>query len=981
MNRGRKTGQPKVSNPFRIVGIGGSAGGLEAYEKFFSNIPEKSGLGYVLVSHLDPHHKSMLTELLQGCCTNMLIQEIKNSMRVKPNHVYIMPPNTDLSLLNGVLHLLPPSQPHGVRQPINLFFESLATDQEHLAVCVVLSGMGSDGTRGMKAIKEKGGMVMVQDPESAKFDSMPKSAINTGLADFILPPEEMPGKLIGYVRSSFAIKNEATSKGLITDADLDHVIIMLRRQTGHDFSGYKKNTIRRRIERRMSIHQIQQLSKYMLYLQKNVAEAELLFKELLIGVTHFFRDEEAFKVLKKKVISPWLKDKTREKLIRIWSVGCSTGEEAYSLSILFREELARHRLSDKIKVQIFATDIDEQAIEIARRGIFPNTIQANVSDLRLRKYFTRQGEAYRVRKEIRDSIVFAVHNVIKEPPFMRLDLLCCRNVLIYFLPELQKKIFLLFHNSLKPRGTLFLGTSESVGNQRDLFSNIDGRWKLFKNSEISYPINKRFELPFLNSTGMKRRKKIPATDLPKKPLMVSGAIHKILLEEYSAPSVIIDRKGDILRINGKTGKYLELLPGAAQLNIFSMIREAIAPELEKAVNEVILKKKQVTSKNIKITFENHYETIDLQVKPFPQKDGMKDLLLVVFLESGIKKLRLGKKALMAGKTKKEYERVQNELHRTREELRQTMETLETSVEEYNSSNEELQSSNEELQSMNEEAMTAKEEMQSLNEELLTVNTELHSKIEDLDQSANDMKNLLESTEIATIFLDQESNIKGFTPQATSITNLIVSDIGRPFKHIRSKFPHQVLEDLISQVMDKWVRKEVEVQTSENMWYFVRIMPYRTHDNVIDGVVITFNDITALKNLEKELRTNIAFAENVINTVREPLIVLNSILTVVAANNAFYEMFKVIPSQTIGQVIFDLGNKQWKIPELKKLLHEIISKDKVFNDFIVTHQFPEIGKKIFALNARRIKTLPETDQILIAMEDITNVDKQAAQNHS
>ena len=847
--RANKAADVKKTRDFYIVGLGASAGGLEAFEKFFRNTPSDSGMAFILVPHLDPTHVSLMPELIQKS-SKMDVVQVKDGIAVKPNAVYIVPPNHDLAILNGTLQLFAPQKITGPRMPIDYFFRSLAEDRGEKAICIILSGMGTDGTLGLRAIKGELGMAMVQSVDSAKYNSMPRSAIETELVDYILPPEKMPEQLIAYAQH--ATQKKVAPKlmdveGKLPDA-LQKIFILLRTHTGHDFSAYKKNTICRRIERRMNVHQIDKISFYVRYLQENVGEVETLFKELLIGVTNFFRDDEAFETLKKKALSQLLEGKPKDYVIRAWVPGCSSGEEAYSIAIMLRE--CTEQLKQHMGIQIFATDIDNNAIETARAGIYPASISADVSPDRLNRFFISEDNIYRIKKDIREMLVFAPQDIIKDPPFTKLDMVCCRNLLIYLDSELQKRILPLFHYSLKQDGILFLGSSETIGGFTDLFSPVDKKWKIFRRKKGVSTAHVVVEFPV--TAPMDRIDE--AEEVKPAEVSVTQLAEKTLMEFYAPPSVIINEKGDILYIHGRTGKYLEPAQGEARWNIYDMAREGLKLELPTGIRKAFTQKREVIYKELQVNYNGGTQTVNLTVRPVGKPEFVPGLLMVVFeevspprQEEPPRKKRTSKK-----KGDERIEALGKELQYTKENLKTTIEELETSNEELKSTNEELQSTNEELQSTNEELETSKEEQQSLNEELTTVNSELQGKIDDLSTANNDMKNLIDSINVPVIFLDNDLCIKRFTSPVTKIINLIPSDIGRPLNDIVTKIKQGDLIEHSKSVLRDLMSRSKEVQIEDGIWYTLRTMPYRTTDNVIDGVVVTFTDLS--KENERRLAT-------------------------------------------------------------------------------------------------------------------------------
>jgi len=834
---------------FPIVGIGASAGGLEALEPFFKNMPVNNGMAFVLIQHLDPSHKSIMPELIQRF-TGMKVFQVTDNLKVKPNCVYVIPPNKSMSILKDVLYLFDPVEPHGLRLPIDTFFRSLADDRQEKSIGIILSGMGTDGSLGLKAIKEKDGIVLVQSPVSAKFDGMPRSAIEAVIADIVADAEELPEKLVAYLKFVPPVHTEIEIDDKSKN-NLDKIIILLREQSGHDFSLYKKSTLFRRIERRKGVHQIDKLQNYVRYCQENPKEIEILFKELLIGVTNFFRDTSVWEILKERVLPELIAEFPNRYVVRAWVTGCSTGEEAYSLAIIFKEVMEKAKIRKNLSLQIFATDLDPDAIEIARKGVYASNIVADVSQERLNRFFSLEGEGYKVNTPIREMIVFAPQNVIKDPPFTKLDLLSCRNMLIYMEPELQKKLISLFNYSLNPGGILVLGSSETLGNHREGFEDIDTRLKIYGRTVTPLP-RQLIEFPdsFFHKGLLKVEKAIPAKAVDS----IQTLADQILLQRYAPASVLVNERGDILYITGHTGKYLEPVPGKANWNIFAMAREGINHELPVAFRKAMQSFEAVLAPKIKLKTDGEPQFVNLTVQRIESPDSIKGMIMVVFsdvtnvIENEVFKVRKNKDGSTV-----EMSELELKLQRSYEELQSAREEMQTSQEELKSTNEELQSTNEELQSTNEELTTSKEEMQSMNEELQTVNAELLNKINDFAQSNNDMKNLLNSTEIATLFLDKELNIRRFTDNVVELIKLRNTDIGRPFTDQVTDLLYPEMDRDARQVIKTLKTVEMAIETYDGRWFEVRIMPYRTMDDHIDGVVITFTNITVAKKLEIEMK--------------------------------------------------------------------------------------------------------------------------------
>ncbi|MDW7730482.1 MAG: chemotaxis protein CheB [Bacillota bacterium] len=828
---------------FPIIGIGASAGGLEALELFLKNVPEDSGMAFIIVQHLAPTRKDMMVELLQRVTTLQVIQVVERTV-VKPGCIYIIPPNKDMTIFHGMLHLFEPAEPRGLRLPIDYFFRSMADDRQDKSIGVILSGMGTDGTLGLGAIKEKGGIVFVQDPSSAKYDSMPKSAIEEGLADVIATVEEMPLKIASYLRHKPYIGG---SEQALTDkiqSSIEKVMILLRSKTGHDFSLYKKNTVLRRLERRMGIHQIDNTTTYVRLLQENPQELELLYKELLIGVTNFFRDPKAWEQLKTEAF-PELLTGGKMQALRAWVPGCATGEEAYTLAIVFKEMVELIKPAQDPQLQIFATDISQEAIGKAREAIYPANISADISPERLEQFFVQVDNGYQVAKPIREMVIFAQQSIIMDPPFTKLDILSCRNLLIYLTQELQKKIIPLFHYSLNPGGYLLLGNAETVGNYTNLFGPLPGKSRLYRRLEPtmqSEPIE--FPLPHVTKQP-----------LPSKPAEnMQSLVNKLILKLYAPATVLVNKQGDILYISGRTGSFLEPAAGKANWNIFAMIREGLGYALNSAFQNAVRENETVTVKNAVVKTNGDTKAVNITVQPLDEPESLRRFALIIFTEVTMPhKSKVKNKAGHDAASSDRVAELEEELQQAYQQLKLFREEMQAFQEKNSATNEELQSTNEELQSTNEELTTSKEEMQSLNEELQTVNHELQTKIDELSQANNDMKNLLESTEIATLFLDNTLQVRRFTAKTAKIFKLIPGDVGRLITDIVTKLDYPELEEDAREVLRTLNSKERSISATGESWFTVKIMPYRTYEDKIDGLVITFMDITISKKLEAELR--------------------------------------------------------------------------------------------------------------------------------
>ncbi|MCC5862965.1 MAG: PAS domain-containing protein [Gammaproteobacteria bacterium] len=840
----------------RVVGIGASAGGLPALELFLGHVPPRSGLAYVVVQHLDPTHKALLPELLQRI-TPMPVHAAEQGMRIEPDCVYVIPPNAELTIADGTLRLAPPAQPRGFRLPVNVLFSSLASAQGERAIAVVLSGMGSDGTLGAQAIKAVGGLTGAQTPDTAQFDSMPRSVIAAGCADVIAPPAELAVRLIAcagvpLTEDTPTPATPATAPGVLEADALQQILTLLHERTRHEFALYKQSTLRRRIERRISIHGLPDYARYAEFLAANPAEIDLLFKELLIGVTSFFRDPAVWQMLREQTLPDLLARSPTEHTLRAWVIGCSTGEEAYSLAMTFSEAKAANPGDPGVTLQIFASDLSPDAIAAARRGSYPLSIGSSVSAERLERFFTRHDNGYRVNERIRDMVLFAQHDVILDPPFTRLDLLLCRNLLIYFDPALQRRLIPLFHYSLRPGGVLLLGTSETVGRFSQLFAPIDPKLRLYLRQDtvsIGGPGFLLRAFPPLSSMS-KEFSVQPSNPTDPAPDALQTAADELLLQVYSPAAVVVNAEGDIVYISGRTGKYLEPAAGRANWNIHVMAREGLRVPVADALRQAQLQSTPIELPCLPLQAPEGEVLVDVTVQALEKPAPLKSMVMIVFRDVPATAQAQGGagRTQAAGHTDqaappRHYEQ---EILRLREQARASREELQ-------SANEELQSTNEELQSTNEELTTSKEEMQSMNEELQTINNELQSKLDDLALAQSDMTNVLNSIEIAILFLDQDLNVRRYTDRAASIINLRENDVGRPLTDLTTSLQYPEMHDDALTTLRTLVPTEKQITANDDQWFSVRIMPYRRLDNVIDGLVITLVDITATKALEAALR--------------------------------------------------------------------------------------------------------------------------------
>ncbi len=965
------------SQLFPIVGIGASAGGLEAFSQLLSHLPADTGMAFVLIQHLDPKQKSLLREILARV-TLMPVVEVQDGMLAEPNCVYVIPPNTKMAIEGGILKLKPRENIRGVPMPVDAFFLSLAEDRGSKAIAIVLSGGDSDGARGLEAVKGAGGITFAQCEASAKVSSMPNTAVATGQVDFILPPSEIAEELAKIsrhpylARSSAAKAVEVLSEG---ETAVQAIFRLLQAATGVDFTLYKHTTLKRRIQRRMVLYKLDSLEDYVTYLQGHPAEVLALYDDVLINVTYFFRDAGAFDTLKSKVFPAILKDRAPEVPVRIWVAGCSTGEEAYSIAICLLESLESWEI--KPPIQIYATDISDRAIEKARTGFYKQSLVADVSPERLQRFFVQVEGGYQISKSVRELCVFAKQNLCSDPPFSRLDMISCRNVLIYLTAPLQKKILPIFYYGLKPTGFLMLGTSETTGESSELFVVVDKKHKIY--SKMLASQRQILDLVANNSPGKLANPDPKMDEAVWTDLDLQKEADRIVLEQYAPAGIIINSDLEILHFRGQTSLYLEPSPGRASLNLLKMVKEGLKLELRTAIYQAKKRDVPVRKEGLQIAERDRVRQVNIDVIPFQARGFEERFFLVLFGEAPPTAIPQATEAGNAetaprrGKAtsdRQEIDRLKQELATTKEYLRSIIEEQEATNQDLRAANEEILSSNEELQSSNEELQTAKEEIQASNEELYTINDELQQRNLESRQISSDLQNFISSTNIPILMLDSDLCIRRFTPQAQSILHLIPTDVGRPLRDINHTLNVTDLEAQILEVIDTLTAKEQEVQNQEGHWYDLRIRPYRTIDNKIDGAVVILVNIDSLKRSMEQLKYSRNYAQAMVETVREPLMVLDRDLRVVTANKSFYRMFQTSPDETEQQLLFDLGNGQWNIPELRKMLEGILPNDTQIEDFEVEQEFARIGYKIMLLNARTMTQAENGKRILLAIEDIT-----------
>ena len=896
------------SAPFPIVGIGASAGGLEAFTEILRALPPDTGMAFVVIQHLDPTHASMLTDILSRA-TPMPVTEVTDQMLVQPNHVYVIPPRVTMGITQGRLQLTPRGDSKGQHRPVDHFFRALAEDQGHRAIGVILSGSATDGTLGLEAIKAEGGIAFAQD-ETAQHASMPTSAVAAGCVDFVLPPAKIAQEIARISRHPYLTRGpEEIVSSAGGEPSLGRVLDQLRTSTGVDFSSYKRNTLLRRITRRAVLHKMDGLRDYARYLQRDPAETEALYQDVLISVTSFFRNPEAFEVLKSRVFPRLVKDRSRHDPVRVWAVGCSTGEEAYSIAIAWTEFLEAARL--QIPLQVFATDLNGVGIEKARAGIYPKNIAQDVSPERLRRFFFESDGTYRISKSIRDTTVFARHNILTEPPFSRIDLVSCRNLMIYLELSLQQKAMGMMHYALKPGGVLWLGSSETVGSYRDLFDVEDVKYKMY----VKKPGPPRLiPRPFSHEAPLSRRAEPP----PREVGIVGPDVHReadrILLAKYTPASVLINANMEILQFRGDTGTYLTPAPGKASLNLLKMLRDGLLVGVRAALYRAKRDDAPVREDGLRVRADGGYRQVNVHVVPIRGTTPETPLHFVLLFEDAggadlAKPAKQDRKARLAGaaerkareNTEQETARLAQDLAATREYLQSVIEQQEAANEELQSSNEEVQSANEELQSINEELETSKEEVQSSNEELATLNEELHNRNAELGQSNNDFINLLASVQLPIVMLGPDLHIRRFTPMAEKLLNLIATDVGRPISDIKLGIRLPDLEPMLVDVMEAVAVKEIEVRDKQGRWHVLRMRPYRTQDNRIDGAVLVLIDVDAIKRVQELLRHQNALLDQ----VNEAIFMWEPEGGIVYWNRAAQEAYGFTPEQALGRKPYEL----------------------------------------------------------------------------
>lgn len=983
---------------FPIIGVGASAGGLEAFTQFLRALPEDTGMAFVLVQHLAPTHTSALAEIL-GRATMIPVTEVRDALTVEANHIYVIPPDRSMILVGGGVLQLMQREGHGIQHPIDQFFRSLAQEQKHKAIGVVLSGTASDGTMGLEEIKAEGGITFAQDA-TAQHEGMPHSAIASGCVDFILSPDAIAREIVRIGQhpcssGQWRVVNDAPKDPRIAKTEgtslsatqivpersvdvssLNSILQLIHHSTGVDFTGYRLNTLYRRIARRMVFKKMSELNEYEQFLHDTPSELDALYKEILIGVTRFFRDNASFEALKRIVFPRLLKGRSRHDPVRFWTLGCSTGQEAYSLAIAFME--VSEAIGSSVSFQLFASDLNAKGIETARAGLYPKDIAQDVSPDRLRRFFTKENGSYRISKSIRQACIFSQHNVLSDPPFSRIDLISCRNLLIYMEPALQQKIMPTLHYALVPGGCLWLGGSETIGGHRDLFEAEDIKQKIYVKKSSSSNTHSHFSI---QPSGARRAPFMPMANRPSGASDLPKEADRVLLSRFAPPSVLVSAELEILQYRGDTSPYLSPVPGKSSLSLLKMLREELLVDVRAAITRAGMDDAAVRQTGLRVKWNGGYREIAIEVVPM-KSSGLEKCGFLILFDDGatsdnapVARVATGEATLNVypSPLAADTARLEQELAGTRDYLQSIIEQQEATNEELQSASEEVQSACEELQSANEELETSKEEIQSSIEELTTVNDELHDRNAELNRVNGDLENLFDSAQLAIIILGSDLRIRRFTPMAEKFFNLVATDIGRPLVdiHMELKGLPDLVPLLIS-TMDSVSIQEHAVSDKHDRWYSMRLHPYKTLDNKIDGVVLVLVDVESLTRAR-------AYTESIVATVREPLLVLNGKLCVRTASASFYRTFLVTPEQTLQKHVYELGNGQWDIPKLRRLLTEVLPLEQSVTDYEVEHYFESIGHKSMRLNARRLAQGEGLEPlILLAIEDVTDLNRQATE---
>jgi two-component system CheB/CheR fusion protein len=961
---------------FPIVGVGASAGGLEAFSELLRSLPPKTGMAFVLVQHLDPSHSSDLREILART-TRIPVQQVTDGVAVRPDCIYVIPPNTSMAMKNGVLGLAARVLTRGQHMPIDHFLRSLAEDRGTRAISVILSGTASDGTEGSRAIKAAGGITFAQDEKSAKYSSMPHSAVTAGCVDFVLPPAGISKELSRVAQHPYLAPTlvEQSDLAVAAGGQMEVLLSLLREAIGVDFTHYKQTTLQRRIQRRMVLRKLEKLKDYVRYVRNTPGEIEELYQDILIHVTGFFRDPEAFEALRKHVLPTLFRDNQKGGTVRIWVPGCSTGEEAYSLAMAMLEYLwlettktAKPGLGTT-PFQIFATDISDGSLDRARAGLYSEALVAGVSPERLRRFFTRIDGAYQIVKPVREMCIFAKQNVAKDPPFSNLDLVSCRNLLIYLGPVLQKRVVPTLHYALKPGGFLMLGGAESLGTFSEYFAPLDKKNRIYQKKNSATRLPAHFGSP---DPAIRRHAEVKIRHQASPASTIEKEVDRLLLNRFVPASIVVNEQMEIVHFRGKTGHYLEPATGQPTFSLAKMAREGLLVDLRAALTKAKKGNVAVRKSGVRVRSNGHIREIALEVSPLRRQGTGERCYLVVFQDAPPARSKGGQETTRAsrGKTSNSRENghLKRELAETREQFQTLIEEHETVSEEFKSANEEVLSANEELQSTNEELETAKEELQSSNEELTTLNEELQSRNSELTAVNNDLLNVLGNVTLPVVIVGQDLHIRRFTTPAQKLLNLLPSDVGRRLSDIRPNLEVEDLGQIAGESIENVTTVEREIrETGTGTWHLMRVRPYKTWDSKIEGAVISFQDIDIMKRSLDQMHQH---ADMLIETAREAILILDHKLRVISANPTFHRSFEVSREDTQNRPIYDLGNGQWNIPRLRELLENILPNNSRVEDFEVSHDFPHLGSRRMMLNARRIEPQPGQKLILLYIEDAT-----------
>jgi two-component system CheB/CheR fusion protein len=972
---------------FPVVALGASAGGLEALRQLFARLPVDAGIAFVVIQHLEPDRPSLLAEVLAAATTLSVVQA-DTGMRLAPRHVYVIPPASDLSIHGGVLTLVPRQRTGGLHLPIDTFFRALAEDAKRRAIGVVLSGTGSDGTAGLRAIKAEGGIAIAQEPASAQFSSMPEQAIAAGVVDFRGSPEAIAGELSRLSRHPYtaaAAEEGGDDRRDAPEPDraarVATILAVLCRHTGIDFSRYKRTTILRRIDRRMALRRVASLAEYASDLERNAGEARALANDMLIQFTSFFRDPDAFEALKERVFKALLQRKDRDDAIRIWVAGCATGEEAYTVIICLLESM--ENVNSTLPVKLFGTDLSGEAIDAARLGVYSEAALDGVSPARRERFFERTAEGYRIRAAVRDHCVFVKHDLARDPPFAKLDLISCRNVLIYFDAELQRRIVPVLHYCLGPQGYLFVGQSEALTGFRDLFVPVDQEHRILQRigngHRLAYPLPAGRETEALLGESRPSEHRTGTREAQRQ------ADH-LLLARYAPPGVIVNQKLDIVQFRGRTGAYLEPPPGQPQANLLRMARRGLVAHLQAAVERARTDGMSVQKKGLRVQLETETQVVDLEVVPLSvHSDAIDAYFLVLFEPADVPRLVVGRTAaalsaaslpadtasLPADTDDLEFGRLRSELMATKDYLQSLLSERQSTADELAAANEELVAANEELQSTNEELQSAKEELQSTNEELSTLNDQLHLRNAELDEIASDLGNVLASVEIPVIIVDLLHRVRRFTPAVRHVASFIPEDVGRPIDDLRLKVQVDDIGEMITQAIDGLKPMEWEVQAQDGRWLRLQIRPYRTLDNRLDGAVLSFVDVDALTRAVDDAKAARDYARSIVETVTAALVVLDSDLGILSANAAFYDAFGLSEARAVGRCVLDLG-ALWQTPALRQALERASTELQAFNALELTHERAHDDRRCFSISGRPILRSGGPSMVLLTVDDVTSL---------